>query len=105
MPKGETSRPLNRAQKKAMATFVRLNREMQDKSIKNKLEIMAGKPYQDATWTLRNAAKDEHARKRMKEIGREEGATTATGSRRKIVRDSLINLSTSSIKAINKNSN
>ena len=102
MPKGETSRPLNRKQKNAMKTLLRLNREMEDKSFPNQLEIMRGKPYRDASMIMRDAAKDEYTRKAMKKIGRDEGASKTYQSRRSNLKRGLATLRTETIKSINK---
>ena len=102
MPKGETSRPLNRKQKNAMKTLLRLNREMENKSFANKMEIIGGKPYRDASMIMRDAAKNEYTRKTMKQIGREEGASEATQGLRRAFKSGLVSLSTGTIKAINK---
>ena len=102
MPKGETSRPLNSKQKKAMRTLLRLNREMEGKSLPNQLEIIRGKPYRDASTTMRDAAKDEYTRKAMKKIGRDEGASKTYPARRINLRSGLATLSTGTIKSINK---
>jgi len=102
MPKGETSRPLNRKQKNAMKTLLRLNREMEDKSLPNQLEIIRGKPYGEASVIMRDAAKDEYTRKTMKEIGRDEGASKTYPSRRRNLKRGLATLATETIKSINK---
>ena len=102
MPKGETSRPLNSKQKKAMKTLLRLNREMEDKSLPNKLEIIGGKPYGEASMIMRDAAKNEYTRKTMKQVGRDKGASKASQELRRAVKRGLSTLSTGTIKDINK---
>jgi len=85
MPKGETSRPYNAKQRKALKTLLNLEQGMKGKSVANQIEIIRGNPYQDAQRVLREEGSNDLTRRRMKDIGREGGASAATKERRKEV--------------------
>lgn len=100
--KGETSRPLNRTQRQAAKSLLMLNREMQNKSLANKLEIISGPRYVTAAAKLRDAHKSEYTRKTMKKLAREAGASKATQSVRAAVRSRSSGMKTETLKTINK---
>ena len=102
MPKGETSRPLNATQRKAARTLLMLNKELENKSTANKMEIITGKRYMDATMKLRDADEKEFTRISMKAIGRKTGASKATQGLRKAIKSSADTTSTKLLKDINK---
>ena len=105
MPKGETSRPLNATQRKAAKTLLRLNKELENKSHANKMEIVTGKRYQDASMKLREAHKEEFTRVSMKVIGRKKGASQASQGLRKAIKSEASTMSTRTLKSITKNRN
>jgi len=86
MPKGETSRPYNAKQRKALKTLLNIQEGMKGKSTENQIEIIRGNPYQNAQRVLQEEGTNDITRRRMKDIGRKEGASATTKERRKEVK-------------------
>lgn len=77
MPKGETSRPLNSTERKAAKTLLNIQKGMEGKSTANRMEIIMGSRFGKAAAILANAKNKETVRKRMKDVGRNQGASKA----------------------------